>query len=493
MLRSDLPFKRIAVVLSGGGAFGAYEVGVLRVLDAMGLRPAILAGTSAGAINAVVWLAHDFATAPLVRVWRHMRSGTVGIRWNTLAIRIGGALLTLYALIQALLTLIGSPGLTWPQRFWFGGERGVLASILLDALAWFALASVGIVMVRASRSVESWLASLQSPGDPGRARLWFEAALLLVAVAHLLMWGLALPWPHRFSATLLAVGLLWWLLTHPRRPREPAGRWLGRLLPETRGRGLWGDSGRRRLLRRLVAKGDPSRLVNSDTLLIMSALALDNGRITHFASGPNPGRRFETDAGGTLSEVVWMKEPAEVMVAAIASSAIPLAFEPVRVGKREFVDAGQFSNQPLDAAVAAGADAILVVLTAPSTGSITASQDSNLIELGARLLEVATWRQLNIQLEAPSALSLREGRRGIPALLVVEPQTPLPGGLLGFDTSYTDEILKRGEADARRVLEEARWLDPDDPHAARPKPPEPEKEKKPKRRLWRRRAATRTA
>ena len=255
MLRSDLPFRRIAVVLSGGGAFGAYEVGVLRVLESLELKPAILAGTSAGAINAVVWLAHDFATAPLERVWRHMRSGTVGIRWNTLMIRVGGALVTLYALIQAFLTLIGSPGLTWPQRLWFGGERGVLASILLDALAWLIVAGLGILAVRASRTVESWLAALQAPGDPSRPRLWMEAALLFLAVTHLLMWGLSLPWPHRFSATMLAVGLLWWLLTHPGRRKQPAGRWLGRLLPETRGRGLWGDSGRRRLLKRLVVMG----------------------------------------------------------------------------------------------------------------------------------------------------------------------------------------------------------------------------------------------
>jgi hypothetical protein len=252
LLRSDLPFRRIAVVLSGGGAFGAYEVGVLRVLEGVGLRPKILAGTSAGAINAVVWLAHDFATAPLERVWRHMRSGTVGIRWNTLMVRVGGAFITLYALIQAFLTLIGSPGLTWPQRLWFGGERGVFVSILLDALAWVIVACLGLMAMRASRTVESWLAALQAPGDPERPRVWLEAALLFLAVTHLLMWGLALPWPHRFSATLLAVGLLWWLLTHPGRRRQPRGAWLGRLLPETRGRGLWGDAGRRRLLKRLV-------------------------------------------------------------------------------------------------------------------------------------------------------------------------------------------------------------------------------------------------
>ena len=50
-LRPDLPFSRPAVVLSGGGALGAYEVGVLRVLEAVGLRPAIVAGVSIGALN----------------------------------------------------------------------------------------------------------------------------------------------------------------------------------------------------------------------------------------------------------------------------------------------------------------------------------------------------------------------------------------------------------------------------------------------------------
>jgi len=48
--------ERTALVLSGGGARGAYEVGVLSVLlpelEARGERPSILVGTSVGAINA---------------------------------------------------------------------------------------------------------------------------------------------------------------------------------------------------------------------------------------------------------------------------------------------------------------------------------------------------------------------------------------------------------------------------------------------------------
>lgn len=44
--------KKKALVLSGGGARGAYQAGVLRYLEEIGWRPDIICGTSVGAINA---------------------------------------------------------------------------------------------------------------------------------------------------------------------------------------------------------------------------------------------------------------------------------------------------------------------------------------------------------------------------------------------------------------------------------------------------------
>ncbi len=78
--RRDRP--RIALVLPGGGARSAYQVGVLHAIA--GWYPpkatlpfAVLCGTSAGAINAAVLAAHagDLrqATAALVRVWGGFR------------------------------------------------------------------------------------------------------------------------------------------------------------------------------------------------------------------------------------------------------------------------------------------------------------------------------------------------------------------------------------------------------------------------------------
>src|SRR5262245_14264521 len=112
-----IPFRRVAVVLSGGGAMAAYEVGVLRVLVRVGSRPAIVAGVSAGAVNAVIWVAHDFRTEALERVWASLRASSIGMRWVTLALRTVGIFVWVFALLQMVLTLAGSPELTAPHFF----------------------------------------------------------------------------------------------------------------------------------------------------------------------------------------------------------------------------------------------------------------------------------------------------------------------------------------------------------------------------------------
>ncbi|MBL6456563.1 DUF3734 domain-containing protein [Belnapia sp. T6] len=48
------PFGRIALVLQGGGALGAYQAGVYQALHEAGLEPDWLAGVSIGAINAAI-------------------------------------------------------------------------------------------------------------------------------------------------------------------------------------------------------------------------------------------------------------------------------------------------------------------------------------------------------------------------------------------------------------------------------------------------------
>ena len=49
--RETLPFDRVALVLQGGGALGAYQGGVFQALSEAGVEPDWVTGISIGAIN----------------------------------------------------------------------------------------------------------------------------------------------------------------------------------------------------------------------------------------------------------------------------------------------------------------------------------------------------------------------------------------------------------------------------------------------------------
>ncbi len=99
--------ERIGLVLSGGGARGAYEAGVLSVLlpelERRGQRPTVLVGSSAGALNGASLAANadqdaEQATARLVAQWRGLRLDDVFhsiARWQAplTALRYAGEVL----------------------------------------------------------------------------------------------------------------------------------------------------------------------------------------------------------------------------------------------------------------------------------------------------------------------------------------------------------------------------------------------------------------
>ncbi|HYT68851.1 MAG TPA: patatin-like phospholipase family protein, partial [Vicinamibacterales bacterium] len=69
----DLGIRRVGLVLSGGGAKGAYHIGCLKALRARGLdRFEAIAGSSVGAINAVCLGAGRLDDAE--RAWRNLRA-----------------------------------------------------------------------------------------------------------------------------------------------------------------------------------------------------------------------------------------------------------------------------------------------------------------------------------------------------------------------------------------------------------------------------------
>ena len=65
-----------AFVLSGGASLGAIQVGMLQALDAEGIRPDMVIGTSVGAVNGA-WVASGRPVSELTSVWYSLRSRQV--------------------------------------------------------------------------------------------------------------------------------------------------------------------------------------------------------------------------------------------------------------------------------------------------------------------------------------------------------------------------------------------------------------------------------
>lgn len=67
---------RLGLVLSGGGAKGSFEAGVVAGLEAAGLTPQVVSGTSAGALNAA-GIAAGFDADRLAALWTSVRDRDV--------------------------------------------------------------------------------------------------------------------------------------------------------------------------------------------------------------------------------------------------------------------------------------------------------------------------------------------------------------------------------------------------------------------------------
>lgn len=454
-----LPFRRIALVLSGGGAYGAYEVGVLKVLERIGLVPSIVTGVSVGAINAVVWAAHGGTTAVLERTWRELRGEAIGMRWSSLLLRAGGVLVAVFASLEVVLTLAGPWSTGVGGALFVGGHREIVGawSTLAEIVAWLVLAIAAVVVTRLAPRIEDRVGAWRPSGSAEGLRPWLMHALLLAFGVYFIVVVLGIPWPRRLHALLMIMGACVWLASGQGPVSLEARSLLLRMLPETRGRGLWRGHGRLHLLNRLVAEGDPSRLVAGPVHLIMSACSVATGRMSYFVNWAHPEAGFRSRIEALAGDVVSVTRPQDVIEAAVASSAVPMLFEPWRFRGADYLDGGVFSNQPLHAALADGADALLVVLVAPSTEVDASVPDANLIELGARLRHIANWRDLQTELrEIPKEWSDGDGP---PRQVVIEPAENLPGRMFELDPALASEMIDRGEADAWRALERAGWIE----------------------------------
>src|SRR5579864_8881355 len=85
---------RIAVVLSGGGARGAYEAGALLAFQDAAVPTHILAATSVGSVNAASYAAHSSTfvgnAESLVESWSQVTPPAMGIDWSRYILMLAG-------------------------------------------------------------------------------------------------------------------------------------------------------------------------------------------------------------------------------------------------------------------------------------------------------------------------------------------------------------------------------------------------------------------
>src|SRR5260370_32955622 len=129
--------SRTGVVLSGGGARGAYEAGVLMAFQYEQVPTHILAATSIGSINAASFAAHSEGyigkAETLVKSWMELTPATLGIDWSRYIFLLAG-------LVAA------SAGLGNLVREWLE-ERGIYMHAHHPKLTWFALAAAALALL----------------------------------------------------------------------------------------------------------------------------------------------------------------------------------------------------------------------------------------------------------------------------------------------------------------------------------------------------------
>jgi len=142
--------KKIGIVLSGGGAKGAYEVGCWKALREYGINPSAVAGTSVGALNAALMAAGELEEA--YRLWSHLTWKQVfSVRFKNVA-----------SLVIRIIFLLGFPYFrkaTWRRfkevrlRHWIVG--GMSFPIILTFL--LALNHLFAALGKSSNIEQEWL------------------------------------------------------------------------------------------------------------------------------------------------------------------------------------------------------------------------------------------------------------------------------------------------------------------------------------------------
>ena len=462
---------RTAIVLSGGGARGAYEAGALLAFQDAQLPTPIVAATSVGSINAASFAAHSKSPVGsaerLIESWFDLTPPVVGIEWTRYVWMLTG-------LVAA------SAGFGNLLRHWLN-TRGYIFHLHDPALTWLALGLAGVTVL---------LLYDQLPYTGYVFRHFFRRTTwrpdrrkaVLSILANVLVWGLLLFVLHSVygydllfhylslhpAVLLLLIGGLLLLASLRTLARAPLSALFHRLLRLPARPGLFANFERGRMLRQRITH---QQLCDSPIRLVFTATDLDRGTPRFFTN--TPADVLERDPGVDPRFVREETETSDDLVrAVIASSALPLVYEPIPLEGRLYTDGGIVANQPIRPAVRLGADVLFLVLVDPPQGR--RADVRTFLDVGLRALDLLMTQNLLTDLKilnnmnavlaraaaerglAPEEIEIDLGTRRYRHIqaFTIRPDHALIGTALDFGGSTTGPAILQGYLDAAARLEE---------------------------------------
>lgn len=463
---------RIAVVLSGGGARGAYEAGVLLAFQDAGLPTHILTATSVGSINAAAYAAHSASLVgnaePLVDSWFDLSAPAIGIEWTRYVIVLAGLVAAVVGfgnLIREWLSgwslvfiHLHDPRLTWL----FLGLAGTSVLVLYDRIPYVGYAITNLLRRR------SWKPDLRKLALSclANATVWGMVFVLLVPAHIHTTPAVAFhdyPKASLFGLTLLVLGLLSLKLFRVR-----ISLLSHKLLRLPLRSGLFPNFERIRFLREHI---DVQKLAASPIRVVMAATNVQHGTERFFCN-TSPSS-LAADRGVDLAFVDTYITPHEDLIRALAaSSALPIAYEPVSIGEELYTDGSVVAKQPIRPAIRLGADVLFLVMTHPD--SQPRREIKTFVDLGLRSIDILMSQNLRTDLKTlnrineiceeraarlglrPEQLTIEIGSRLYRYLRVftVRPASPLESAMLEFDPTAIGAAILLGYRDTCTAVAE---------------------------------------
>lgn len=464
--------SRIGVVLSGGGARGAYEAGALMAFQDAQVPTHIITASSVGSINAASYAAHADGLVgkaeSLVQAWIDLTPATLGIDWSRYIFLLAG-------LVAAS---AGAGNFIWE---WMQ-ERGIYLHAHHPKITWLALAAAGFVILFFADKL-SYIGYVilnrfrRRRWEPDRRKAWISLGANLLVLSFLVLF---LGFTHlhvmtsdegrilEFSAPipLIAAALVLWGVF--RLLRETLSRLSHRFLRLPLRTGLFANFERTKFLRGRISQ---DKLRNSAIRVIMTATDIQHGTGRFFSNTPVDvlAADPEVQEDFVRREV---EQPPDLVQAAVASSSYTFAYEAVPMDGRLWTDGGIMTNQPVLPALRLGADVLFLVLLAPLEGADDTGSIQTFLDVGVHAVDILISKNFKSDITLLSNInqlcSVYAAELGVrPEQLELEigeqhyryvksfniaPQAPLPALALDFDGEIIGPVIVQGYKDATPVI-----------------------------------------